>query len=64
MSIYRQLRDALPSYARIALVIAYHTGARKGEIRKIRMERIDFRTARIELAKKTTKNKTARYLPI
>jgi integrase len=46
------------------LVIAYHTGARKGEIRKIQMERIDFGTARIELAKKTTKNKTARYLPI
>jgi integrase len=61
---YRQVRDSLPSYARIALVIGYHTGARKGEIRKIRIDRIDFNAGRIELAKKTTKNKTARYLPI
>lgn len=61
---YRLLRDSLPSYARTALVIAYHTGARKGEIRKIRTDRIDLRAGRIELAKKTTKNKTARYLPI
>ncbi len=61
---YRQLRDSLPPYARVALVIAYHTGARKGEIRKIRTERIDLKAGRIELAKKTTKNKTARYLPI
>jgi hypothetical protein len=28
---YRAVRDALPTYARIALVIAYHTGARKGD---------------------------------
>jgi integrase len=45
-------------------VISYHTGARKGEIRKIRREMIDWNTSRIELQKKTTKNKTARYLPI
>jgi integrase len=61
---YRMIRDCLPSYARIALVIAYHTGARKGEIRKIRLDRIDFRAKRIELPGKVTKNKTARYLPI
>jgi hypothetical protein len=36
-------RDALPKYARIALVIAYHTGARKGEIRAIRHEQIDLK---------------------
>jgi integrase len=46
------------------LVISYHTGARKGEIRKIRKERIDLPNARIELTGKTTKNKKARYLPI
>ena len=38
---YWMIRDSLPSYARIALVIAYHTGARKGEIRKIRLDRIE-----------------------
>lgn len=61
---YRVVRDSLPPYARVSFVISYHTGARKGEIRKIRREMIDWTTARIELRKKTTKNKTARYLPI
>ena len=61
---YRAIRDSLPSYARVALVIAYHTGARKGEIRKIRLDRIDLKADRIELPGKTTKNKAPRYLPI
>ena len=61
---YRALRDSLPSYARIALVVAYHTGARKGEIQKIRLDKIDFRANRIELPGKTTKNRAARFLPI
>ena len=37
------MHDALPGYARIALVIGYHTGGRKGEIRQIRIDKIDFR---------------------
>jgi integrase len=61
---YRAIRDALPSYARIALVIGYHTGARKGEIRKIRLDKIDLIAGRIELPGRTTKNKKPRYLPI
>jgi integrase len=61
---YRAIRDALPSHSRIALVIGYHTGARKGEIKKIRLDRVDFKAGRIELVGKTTKNKTPRYLPI
>ena len=61
---YREVRNSLPPYARLSFVISYHTGARKGEIRKIRQEMIDWNTSRIELQKKTTKNKTARYLPI
>ncbi|MFL6466266.1 MAG: site-specific integrase, partial [Bryobacteraceae bacterium] len=61
---YRTIRDSLPRYARVALVIGYHTGARKGEIRRIRIDAIDFKTGRIELPAKITKNKTARYLPI
>lgn len=62
--VYRALRDLLPSYARIAFVISYHTGARKGEIRKVLKQLIDFRGKRILLQRKTTKNKTPRYLPI
>jgi integrase len=61
---YREIRNSLPAYARLSFVIAYHTGARKGEIRKIRREMIDWTTSRIELRKRTTKNKNARYLPI
>jgi integrase len=61
---YREVRNSLPPYARLSFVISYHTGARKGEIRKIRVEMIDWNTSRIELQRKTTKNKTARYLPI
>lgn len=33
---YREVRNSLPAYARLSFVIAYHTGARKGEIKKIR----------------------------
>jgi len=61
---YRTLRDALPLYARIALVISYHTGARKGEIRSIRKDRVDTKAKRINLPGRTTKNGKQRYLPI
>lgn len=61
---YRAVRDALPGYARIALVIAYHTGARKGEIRGIRKDKIDMKSKRINLPGRTTKNGKPRYLPI
>ena len=61
---YRAVRDLLPSYARIALVIGYHTGARKGEIRAIQRDKIDARTKRIYLPGRTTKNGKPRYLPI
>src|SRR5262245_24823482 len=61
---YRVVRDLLPSYARIALVIGYHTGARKGEIREIRRDRIDLTRRRIQLPGRTTKNGRPRYLPI
>lgn len=60
---YTALRD-MPSYARIALVVAYHTGARKGEIRSIRKENIDGKAMRIYLPGRTTKNGKPRHLPI
>jgi integrase len=62
--LYRTLRDSLPRYARIALVISYHTGARKGEIRGIRKEKVDLKAKRINLPGRTTKNGKTRYLPI
>ncbi|MEO8099415.1 MAG: site-specific integrase [Acidobacteriota bacterium] len=61
---YRAVRDLLPAYARIALVIAYYTGARKGEITTLRREHIDLKGKRILLVGRNTKNGSARYLPI
>ncbi len=61
---YRALRDSLPLYARIAPVIVCHTGARKGEIRAIRKDKIDLAAGRTCLPGRTTKNRKARYLPI
>lgn len=61
---YRKVRDLLNSHGRIALVLAYHTGARAGELRQIQIDRIDFRGGRINLPGFTTKNGKPRYLPI
>jgi integrase len=62
--LYRSIRDSLPSYARIAFVISFHTGSRKGEIGKILLKKIDLKAKRIELPGRTTKNKKPRFLPI
>jgi len=62
---YRAVRDLLPRYARIALVIGYHTGLRKGMILQIRRDRVDLKKLRIELPGRRASNKGApRYLPI
>jgi integrase len=45
-------------------VIAYHTGARRGEIRSIRKDKVDLKAKRITLPGRTTKNGKPRYLPI
>jgi integrase len=46
------------------LVIAYHTGARKGEICSIRTDYVDLKAKRIFRPGRTTKNGKPRYLPI
>lgn len=61
---YRAVRDLLNPHGRIALVVAYHTGARAGELRAIRKDRIDLKANRIYLPGFTTKNGRSRYLPI
>jgi integrase len=61
---YRKVRDSLSSHGRVALVIAYHTGARAGEIRQIERHRIDFKAGRINLPGFTTKTGKTRYLPM
>ena len=61
---YRAVRDRLPGYARIALVISYHYGNRKGEIGKIRRDHVDWRAMRILVPGRITKNGEPKYLPI
>ena len=61
---YRLICDCLPSYRASALVIGYHTGVRKGETAKIRIDKIDFKSCRIDLPGRITKNRKPRYLPI
>jgi integrase len=45
-------------------VCAYHVGTRKGELRRLRWEQVDFESAQIRLTKAQTKGKRARTLPI
>ena len=45
-------------------VCGYHVGARKGELRRLRWEQVDFEANQIRLAARETKGKRARSLPI
>ena len=50
--------------AEIASQLASSPGARKGEITKIRKDKIDFKAGRIDLPGRATKNQRPRFLPI
>jgi integrase len=61
---YRALRDKLPTHLRCLLVVGYHVGCRIGELRQVRWDQVDFAANEIKLAKRQTKAKAARTLPI
>lgn len=61
---YELLRNELAPHARLALVLAHHTGMRRGELLKIRWEQVDFAAGVIWLERKQTKNKNPRVAPI
>lgn len=61
---YLCLRSKLPPAARLALVIGYHTGARKGEILLIEKPHVDLKAGRIKMPGRTTKSKKPKYIPI
>lgn len=61
---YQRLRDELPEYLRALFVVAYHTGARRGELTRIQWPQVDFTANRITLNPGETKNKEPRTLPI
>jgi len=61
---YRLLLAELPERLKLLLVIAYHTGVRKGDLLRIRVEQIDLRHKQIRLNAGETKNDEGRVLPI
>ena len=61
---YIALRDELPEYAKLIFVIAYHTGIRSGELRKVQWSQIDLSANEIRLSGRQTKNKRPRTAPI
>jgi len=61
---YRALLKHLPTHLRCLLVVGYHVGCRIGELRQIRWSQVDFAAGEIKLAKRQTKGKAARTLPI
>jgi integrase len=63
-SVYQRLRDELPDYLRLLFMVAYHTGARRGELTRIQWHQVDFTSNRIALNPGETKNGEPRTLPI
>jgi integrase len=61
---YEKLLEQLPVRLKALYVCAYHVGTRKGELRKVRWEQVDFDAGLIRLAAAQTKGKKARTLPI
>ncbi len=60
---YARLRDQLPEELKPLFVVAYATGARLGELLRIRWEQVDFDAEEIVLRRGETKNDEARVLP-
>jgi integrase len=61
---YETLLEEFPQRLKALLVCAYHVGTRKGELRKIRWEQVDFDAGLIKLTARQTKGKAARSLSI
>jgi integrase len=58
---YLKLKNVLPEYLRPVLVMAYYTGARKGEILALRWSQIDMPEQKVTLEPGTTKNDEGRF---
>jgi integrase len=61
---YERLLDELPLPLKALFVCGYHTGARKGELRKTRWDQVDFDARAIRLSAGQTKGKKRRTLPV
>jgi integrase len=58
------LRRELPKHLKVAATIAYYTGLRAGEIKKLRWEQVDWRHRVLRLETGTTKNNEGREVPL
>jgi integrase len=61
---YDRLLAELPSYLKLALVIAYHTGCRLGELMSLRWSDINLAGGEITIRAEHAKSKRHRLLPI
>lgn len=61
---YERLLAELPAYLKLALVIAYHTGCRLGELMALQWSDVSLETAKITIRAETAKSKRHRTLPI
>ncbi len=61
---YETLRKALPDHLRAVFVCGYHTGARRGELLRVRIADVDFASKEIKLPGRATKNGQPKTLPI
>lgn len=59
---YERLRNCLPAFLRPLFVVAYHVGARVGELKAIKWDQVDIANETIVLHE--TKNDSPRSLPI
>jgi integrase len=59
---YLALKDALPSYLRAIITMAYHTGMRREEILGLQWSQVDMKEGRIALKPEDTKTKESRVI--
>jgi integrase len=61
---FARLCEAVEDWLKPMLLVAYHTGMRKGEIRSLRRDQVDLKTGTIRLKSSDTKTDEGRVIPL